>query len=43
MIGGRVMKQNGRLLHVDWPAVSRMVDQARDHVIEKSGFRVPKI
>jgi 5-methylthioadenosine/S-adenosylhomocysteine deaminase len=43
MIGGRVMKQAGRLLHVDWPAVSRMVDQARDHVIEKSGFRVPKI
>ena len=43
LIAGRVMKRGGRLLHVDWPAVMRMADQARDHVIEKSGFRLPKI
>ncbi|HSM02462.1 MAG TPA: amidohydrolase family protein [Acidimicrobiia bacterium] len=43
LIGGRVMKQGGRLLHVDWPAVRRMASESRDHVIAKSGFRVPKI
>jgi len=43
LIAGRVMKRGGQLLHVDWPAVMRMADEARDHVIEKSGFKVPKI
>jgi cytosine/adenosine deaminase-related metal-dependent hydrolase/ribose/xylose/arabinose/galactoside ABC-type transport system permease subunit len=43
LIAGRVMKRGGTLLHVDWPAVMRMADDARRHVIEKSGFRVPKI
>jgi 5-methylthioadenosine/S-adenosylhomocysteine deaminase len=43
LIAGRVMKRAGNLLHVDWPAVMRQADEARDHVIEKSGFRVPKI
>jgi hypothetical protein len=43
IIGGRVMKQSGRLLHVDWPAVRRMAVESRDRVIEKSGFKLPKI
>jgi hypothetical protein len=43
LIAGRVMKRSGQLLHVDWPAVMRMAASARDHVIEKSGFRLPKI
>jgi 5-methylthioadenosine/S-adenosylhomocysteine deaminase len=43
IIAGRPMKRAGRLLHVDWGAVRRMAEQARDHVIEKSGFRLPKI
>jgi 5-methylthioadenosine/S-adenosylhomocysteine deaminase len=43
LIAGRVMKQGGQLLHVDWPAVMRQADDSRRHVIEKSGFRVPKI
>ena len=43
MIAGRLMKQHGRLLHVDWPAVRRMAEESRDRVIEKSGFRLPKI
>lgn len=43
IIAGRVMKQAGRLLHVDWAAVGRMAAESRDFVIEKSGFRVPKI
>jgi 5-methylthioadenosine/S-adenosylhomocysteine deaminase len=43
IIAGRVMKRAGRLLHVDWPAVHRLVDESRDRVIERSGFRPPKI
>jgi cytosine/adenosine deaminase-related metal-dependent hydrolase/ribose/xylose/arabinose/galactoside ABC-type transport system permease subunit len=43
LIGGRVMKRKGELLHVDWPAVRRMVLESRDYVIEKSGFKLPKI
>jgi cytosine/adenosine deaminase-related metal-dependent hydrolase len=43
LIAGRLMKQHGELLHVDWPAVKRMVADSRDHVIAKSGFKLPKI
>lgn len=43
LIAGRVMKQSGRLLHVDWPAVRRLATESRDFVIAKSGFRSPKI
>ncbi|MET0831680.1 MAG: amidohydrolase family protein [Acidimicrobiia bacterium] len=43
LIAGRVMKRNGELLHVDWPAVSRMAAESRDYVIEKSGFKLPKL
>ena len=43
IINGRVMKQGGRLLHVDWNAVRRSADAARDFVVAKSGYRLPKI
>jgi cytosine/adenosine deaminase-related metal-dependent hydrolase/ribose/xylose/arabinose/galactoside ABC-type transport system permease subunit len=43
MIAGRLMKQHGRLLHVDWPAVRRLVQESRDGVIQRSGFKLPKI
>jgi cytosine/adenosine deaminase-related metal-dependent hydrolase len=43
LIAGRVLKRGGRLLHVDWDAVMRMALEARDHVIDKSGFKLPKI
>jgi 5-methylthioadenosine/S-adenosylhomocysteine deaminase len=43
IIAGRAMKQGGLLLHVDWPAVMRMAEEARQYVIDKSGFRLPKI
>lgn len=43
LIAGRVMKQAGRLLHVDWPAVRRQADEARDFVVAKSGFKLPRI
>ena len=43
LIAGRVMKRGGKLLHVDWGAVKRMTNASRDYVIEKSGFKLPKI
>ena len=43
MIAGRFLKRNGVLLHVDWEAVKRMVYVSRDYVVDKSGFRLPKI
>jgi 5-methylthioadenosine/S-adenosylhomocysteine deaminase len=43
LIAGRVMKRGGRLLHVDWGAVRRMSEDSRDAVIEKSGFKPPRI
>jgi 5-methylthioadenosine/S-adenosylhomocysteine deaminase len=43
LIAGRVMKQGGELLHVDWPAVRRMAAESRDYVVARSGFRLPKI
>ena len=43
IIAGRVMKRNGQLTHVDWNAVKRAVDESRDYVVEKSGFKLPKI
>jgi 5-methylthioadenosine/S-adenosylhomocysteine deaminase len=43
LIGGHVMKRHGELMHVDWPAVRRAVTESRDFVVEKSGFKLPKI
>jgi cytosine/adenosine deaminase-related metal-dependent hydrolase/ribose/xylose/arabinose/galactoside ABC-type transport system permease subunit len=43
LIGGRVMKRSGQVLHVDWPAVRRMAEESRDFVVAKSGFKLPKI
>jgi cytosine/adenosine deaminase-related metal-dependent hydrolase/ribose/xylose/arabinose/galactoside ABC-type transport system permease subunit len=43
LIGGRVMKRHGTLLHVDWPAVKRMAAESRDFVVAKSGFKLPGI
>lgn len=43
IIAGRVMKREGRLLHVDWEAVKRMALSSRDYVVEKSGFKLPGI
>lgn len=43
LIGGRMMKRHGELLHVDWQAVKRMALESRDYVVNKSGFKLPKI
>ena len=42
-IAGRAMKRDGKLLHVDWPAVRRLAEESRDYVVEKSGFKLPGI
>ncbi len=43
LIAGRVMKRSGKLLHVDWSAVKRTAIESRDYVVDKSGFKLPKI
>ncbi|HEY7563871.1 MAG TPA: amidohydrolase family protein [Acidimicrobiia bacterium] len=43
IVAGRVMKRGGKLLHVDWDAVRRKTIESRDYVVEKSGFKLPKI
>ncbi len=43
LVAGHVLKRDGELTHVDWEAVKRMVSESRDFVIQKSGFRPPKI
>jgi 5-methylthioadenosine/S-adenosylhomocysteine deaminase len=43
LIGGRVMKRHGKLLHVDWPALRRKATESRDFVVDKSGFKLPGI
>jgi cytosine/adenosine deaminase-related metal-dependent hydrolase len=43
LIAGHVMKRGGELLHLDWQALKAMAAESRDHVIAKSGFRVPSI
>jgi cytosine/adenosine deaminase-related metal-dependent hydrolase/ribose/xylose/arabinose/galactoside ABC-type transport system permease subunit len=42
-VAGKPMKQNGKLLHVDWSAVKRAVAESRDYVLKKSGFKLPDI
>ena len=43
LVAGRVLKRHGRLLHVDWPALMAAAAEARDRVVARSGFRLPKI
>lgn len=42
-VAGKPMKRNGKLLHVDWDAVKKYVNESRDYVINKSGFKLPKL
>ncbi|MFO7299521.1 MAG: amidohydrolase family protein [Actinomycetes bacterium] len=43
LVAGRVMKRGGRILHIDWKAVREAAAEARDKVLERSGFKPPKI
>jgi cytosine/adenosine deaminase-related metal-dependent hydrolase/ribose/xylose/arabinose/galactoside ABC-type transport system permease subunit len=42
-VAGKPMKRDGKLLHVDWNAVKKAVMESREHVMKKSGFRLPPI
>ncbi|RPI95022.1 MAG: hypothetical protein EHM40_04585 [Chloroflexi bacterium] len=42
-VAGKPMKREGKLLHVDWNAVKKAVIESREHVMKKSGFRLPPI
>ncbi len=42
-VAGKPMKRNGELLHVDWNAVKKAVNESRDHVMRKSGFKLREI
>jgi cytosine/adenosine deaminase-related metal-dependent hydrolase/ribose/xylose/arabinose/galactoside ABC-type transport system permease subunit len=42
-VAGKPMKRNGKLLHVDWNAVKQAVNESREYVIKKSGFKFAKI
>ena len=42
LIGGKVRKRNGRLVGVDMNKVNRLVYQARDRVVARSGFQRPR-
>jgi 5-methylthioadenosine/S-adenosylhomocysteine deaminase len=37
-VAGKALKRHGQLLNVDLQRVRRMAIEARDHVVEKSGF-----
>ena len=41
-VAGKLMKRNGQLLRVDWNAVRKTVNESREYVIKKSGFRLPR-
>ncbi|HSG78466.1 MAG TPA: amidohydrolase family protein [Acidimicrobiia bacterium] len=43
LVDGHVLKRDGKLLHVDWAGVARMAAESRDFVVNKAGFRPPKI
>lgn len=42
-VAGKPMKRNGQLLHVDWNAMKKTVNESRDYVTKKSGFKLPQI
>lgn len=42
-VAGKAMKRNGKLLHVDWNAMKTAVNESRDYVVKKSGFKFAKL
>ena len=42
-VGGKMMKRNGQLLYVDWGAMKKAVNESRDFVLKKSGFKLPAL
>ena len=43
LVAGRVMKRNGDLVGVDWPALMDAASDARDRVLSRSGFKPPRL
>lgn len=42
-VAGKLMKRKGELIGVDLNSISKLVHESRDHVIKKSGFKLPAI
>jgi 5-methylthioadenosine/S-adenosylhomocysteine deaminase len=42
-VAGKPMKRNGKLLHIDWNAMKTAVNESRDYVVKKSGFKLARI
>lgn len=42
-VAGKPMKRNGELLHINWNSMKKAVNESRDYVLKKSGFRLPQI
>ena len=42
-VAGKPMKRNGKLLHVDWNAMKTAVNESRDYVVKKSGFKFARL
>jgi 5-methylthioadenosine/S-adenosylhomocysteine deaminase len=42
-IAGKAMKRGGKLLNVDMNRIQKLVTEARDYVVAKSGFKLPEI
>ncbi len=42
-VAGKAMKRNGKLLHIDWNAMKQAVNESRDYVVKKSGFKSAKL
>ena len=43
LVAGRIMKRHGAIVGVDWPALMHAASEARDRVLDKSGFKPPRI
>ena len=43
LCGGKAMKRNGKLLHIDWNVAKSVALESRDYVLKKSGLKLPPI
>lgn len=42
-VAGKPMKRNGKLLHIDWNEMKKAVNESRDYVVKKSGFKFARL
>jgi hypothetical protein len=43
MVGGKILKRDGKLLGVDLARVRKTAYDSRDYVVKTSGFKLPTI